>query len=186
MDPRLGGGHISAALSTAQGIEGFLDISPTQRRITVLKLRSLIGKLRSMHLVVSGAIRNFFYIQEALTKAGTGTKAYLSKEFHQGISHCQRLCKGLLDRSQLLAEVVQLLPAALGLYEALGLGAGGFWIDPDGTGATFVWWVQCPVEIVSDLVTWDNPAGGITNLYLELATLVLQESCFLIAFSFPD
>ena len=59
-----------------------LDIPPTQRRITVSKVCPLIGKLQSMHLAVPGAICHFFYIQEALTKAGTGTQAYLSKVFH--------------------------------------------------------------------------------------------------------
>ena len=54
-------------------LKALLYTSPTRRRIEVPKLRSLIGKLWSMHLVVPGAIGNFFYIQEALTKAVTGT-----------------------------------------------------------------------------------------------------------------
>ena len=40
-----------------------MDISLTGRRIAAPKLRSLIGKMLSMHLAVPGAIVDFFYIQ---------------------------------------------------------------------------------------------------------------------------
>ena len=66
------------------------------------------------------------------------------------------------------------LPTALGFYDASGIGAGGVWIDLDGTGKNFVWRLQWPYEIVKDLVTRENPARGITNLDLELAALLLQ------------
>ena len=63
-------------------LESLLAISTSQRRLPVSKLRSLIGKLRSMHLSVPVAIGHFFYIHEALTKVGTATKAYISNDFH--------------------------------------------------------------------------------------------------------
>ena len=63
-------------------LKSLLAISPSQRRLPVSKLRSLIGKLRSMHIALPGAIGHFFFIQKALTKAGTASKAYLSKAFH--------------------------------------------------------------------------------------------------------
>ena len=64
-------------------LKSLLTISPSQRRLPVSKLCSLLGKLRYMHLVVPGAIEHFFFIQEALTKAGTASKAYLSKDFRR-------------------------------------------------------------------------------------------------------
>ena len=70
-------------------LKALLAISPSQRRIAVLKLRSIIDKLQSMHLAVLGAIRHFFYIQEDLTKSGIATKAYLSTAFHRKILHWQ-------------------------------------------------------------------------------------------------
>ena len=82
--------------------KALLDISPTRQCIAVPKLRSLIGKLRSMHLAVTGAITHFFYIQEALTKSGTGTQAYLSNAFHQEISHWQRLYNDSLAQPHFL------------------------------------------------------------------------------------
>ena len=63
---------------------------------------------------------------------------------------------------------------------------GGILIDPNGMGRNFFWWVQWTADIVSDLVTWGNPVGGITNSDLELAALVLHESCFPIVCSRPE
>ena len=40
----------------------FLAISPSQWQLPVSKLRSLINKLRSMHLTMPGAIGHFFFI----------------------------------------------------------------------------------------------------------------------------
>ena len=160
-----------------------LTISPSQWRLPVSKLRSLIGKLRSMHLAVPGAIGHFFFIQKALTKAGSASEAYLSKVFHREISDWQRLITDLLARPRFLAEVVRCLLTALGFCNASSVGAGGVWIDPDGTGKNFVWRLPWPEDIVADLVTWENPTGGITNSDLELVALLLQESSFPLACS---
>ena len=87
-----------------------------------------------MHLSVPGGIGKFFYIQEDLTRAGTGERAYLSNAFHRETSHWQRLCNDSLARPRFLVEVVQRLPTALRFCDAPGTGVGGVWIDPDGTG----------------------------------------------------
>ena len=97
--------------------------------------------------------------------------------------HWQRLSTNSLARPRFLAEVVRRLPTDLGFCDALGIGAGGVWIDPDGTGKKCFWRLQWTEDIVADLVTWENPTGGITNSDLELAVLLLQESCFLLACS---
>ena len=110
-----------------------LAFLPSQRRLPVSKLRSLISKLWSMHLVVPGAIGNLFFIQEALNKAGAASKAYLSKAFHQEIAHWKRLSTDLLARPRFFAKVVSCLWTDLGFCDTLGVGAGGGWIDPDGS-----------------------------------------------------
>ena len=91
-----------------------------------------------MHITVPGAIGHFFFIQEALTKADTASKAYLSKAFHQEIAHWQRLITNSLARPRFLAEVVCRLLTELGFCDASSVGAGGVWIDPDGSGKNFV------------------------------------------------
>ena len=77
--------------------------------------------------------------------------------------------------------MVRRLPTDLGFCDASGVGAGGVWIDPNGTGKNFVWRLQWPEDIVADLVTFGIPTGGITNSDLELAVMLLQESCFPLA-----
>ena len=81
-------------------------------------------------------------------------------------------------RPNYLAEIVQRLASALGFTDALGMGAGDVWIDPNDDSHNFVWWFEWSEDIWNDLVSWDNPKGRITNSNLELAVLVLQESVF--------
>ena len=47
----------------------------------VPKLHLLLGRLRSIRLALHGSIVYFFYIQEALTKAETGIKAFFLRHF---------------------------------------------------------------------------------------------------------
>ena len=77
-----------------------------------------------------------------------------------------------------LAEIVQRLPIDIDITDALGLGAGGVWIDPNKYGRNYVWRLPWPEDIRTDLVSFDNPQGRITNSDLELAALFLQEATF--------
>ena len=63
-------------------LKSLLAIYPSQQQLPVSKIRSLIGKVRSMHLAVPGAIGHLLYIQEALTKEGTASQANISKAFY--------------------------------------------------------------------------------------------------------
>ena len=154
-----------------------LDIPPTQRKMRRKRLEVLIGKLRSMHLAIPGAISHFYYLQQALTKA-TPKVAYLSNNFHTEVRYWKQLVEEMEWRPTHLAEIVQRYASALGFTDASGLGAGGVWINPNADGHNFVWRFEWPADIVSDLVSWDNPRGRITNSDLELAALVLQEAVF--------
>ena len=50
--------------------------------------------------------------------------------------------------------------------------------EPHNNGDNFVWRLQWSTDICEDIVSWTNPKGRLTNSDLELAALVLQESCF--------
>ena len=63
-------------------------------------------------------------MQNALTKAGTATKAYLYMAFHRDISHWQRLCKYSLAWPRSLEKLVHRLLNALGFYYVSGMVAG--------------------------------------------------------------
>ena len=160
-------------------LKTFLAIPSTRRRNVVPRILLIIEKLRSMQLVVPVSIGHLYYTQEGLTKTGTGTRDYLSKAFNWEISHWRQLCADSLARPHFLEEVVRRLPIDLDFCDASGMGAGGgLWIYPNGMGANFVWCVQWPADISSDMVSWTNPTRGITNSDLELAELVLQYYCF--------
>ena len=135
-------------------LKSLLTILPSQRQLPVSKLRSLIGKLWSMHLAVPGAIGHFFFIQGTNTKAGTASKAYLSNAFRREFAHWQRRSTDSLAQPRFFAEVVHCLLTALGFCGASGVGAGGVWIDTDGTGKNFIWHLQWPEDIIADMVTW--------------------------------
>ena len=154
-----------------------LDIPPAQHRISRKKLERIIGKLRSMHLAIPGAIGNFYHIQMALTKANRRT-AYLSKDFHRDITHWRLLCARMQHRPTNLAEVVQRLPTDLGYTDASGVGGGGVWLNPNNDGTHHVWRLPWPDNIKADLVSVNNPNGRITNYDLELTALVLHEATF--------
>jgi hypothetical protein len=82
----------------------------------------------------------------------------------------------LPERPTRIAELVPLLPSALGHHDASGAGAGGVWfpaqgIHPRGSNASppILWRYQWPREIASQLITDKNPHGTISISDLELA-----------------
>ena len=58
-------------------------------------------------------------------------------------------------------------------HDATAEGTGGVWFSQTDNMPPFVWREQFPCDIEADVITDDNPAGGITNLDLELAAEVL-------------
>ena len=63
--------------------------------MTVKLLERLVGKLRSIHLVVPGAIGNFYAMQVAFTcsMAANRATAYLLARFHQDVHFWRELCE---------------------------------------------------------------------------------------------
>ena len=64
-----------------------LNIPPSQRRISTKKLERLIGKLRSMHLAIPGAVGHFYNLQQSLTAAHHAHRAtaYVTSGFHSDL-----------------------------------------------------------------------------------------------------
>ena len=116
-----------------------LDIPPSQRRISTKKLERLIGKLRSMHLAVPGAVGHFYNLHQSLTAAHHAHQAtaYVTKGFQYDLRFWRRLCADMPTRPTYLAEIVQRLPTDIRFADALGLGAGGVWIDPNEDGLNY-------------------------------------------------
>ena len=131
-----------------------------------------------MHMAATGAIGHFYHIQLTLPHTGTKRHAYLFNGFHQVVFHWRQLWQDFLNLQTFMAEVVQYLPNALGLCDTLGLGDGSDLIGPDRGWSRCVWRLALPRDTVEELVSWSKLWGKITNYYLELVVLVLQQSCF--------
>ena len=144
------------------------------------KIERLIGKLRSMHLAIPGVVGRFLNLQQSLTAYHHAHRAtaYVTSGFHSDLRFWRRLCAEIPTRPTYLAAIVQRLPTDIGFTDASGLGAGGVWIDPNKDGRNYVWRLPWPEDIRTDLVSFDNPQGRITNSDLELAALFLQEATY--------
>ena len=113
-----------------------LAIPPSQRRMSTKKLERLIGKLRSMHLAIPGAVGHFYHFQIALTAANHVRRAtaYLSKDFHRDVQFWKSLCADMGYRPTLFTEKFQRLTTEVGYADASGLRCGGDWIEPNEDG----------------------------------------------------
>lgn len=150
------------------------SIPPTQKRISIQKWHQLLGELRSMSIALPGARNMFSTMQEALSKAPRYRIA-LKKEVHQALQDFQWMHQDITNRPTRIAELVPLLPSALGYHDASGLGAGGVWYPtPELQSRSphtepLLWRLKWPKSITSQLITPANPRGTITNSDLELA-----------------
>ena len=84
-----------------------------------------------MHLVVPGAVAHLFHIHCALNQEGV-ERAWLPSDFHQ------ELALQAASRLTHLAEIVRWEPTHLGFCGALGLVAGGVWLEPARTDQNLV------------------------------------------------
>jgi hypothetical protein len=150
-------------------------ILPTQRHIGVSKWHTVLGELRSMSIALPGSRGLFSHLQAALTHK-KGTRVTLTREVHQAIADFRWLLNNIAKRPTRIAELVPLLPSALGHHDASGDGAGGVWFPADHLtprGSTLrqplLWRYQWPPEICGRLITEHNPHGTISISDLEVA-----------------
>ena len=128
-----------------------------------------------MHLVVPGAIGHFYAMQVVLTSSQPANRVteYLSARFYLDVNFWRDLYEVMDIHTTYLEEIVNRGPSNLGYCDASGVGEGGVWVDPNIYRVNRVWWFQWPEGVTSDLVSFNNPKGAITNSDLELAALVL-------------
>ena len=152
-----------------------MDIPPTQCRMGCKDLERLVGKLRSMHLVVPGAVAHLFHIQRVLNQEAVD-RAWIFLAFHRELTNWKVLALQAASRLTHLAEIARWEPTHLGFCDASGIGAGGVWLDLARIGQNLVCRLPWPPDSVATLVSLINPQGKITNSDLELAALNLQEA----------
>ena len=134
-----------------------------------------------MNLAVPGVVAHLFHIQRVLTQGGVD-RVWISPAFHCELADWKVLTLQAASRPTHLAEIIRQEPTHLGFCDASGIGAGGVWLDPSGRSHNLFWWHPWPAGVTSELVLLTNPHGTITNSYLDLVALVIQEFTLLKAF----
>ena len=159
LDHRNSGQYLAAPSQTADGVEDPLIHSPLPTQHVNKKTDRLIGKLRSMELVMPGAVGHFYQLQMVLEAAKHASQAtsYIYKGFHRVMQCWKYLCLDMGSRPTFFVEIVQCLATDVGYTNALGLEFGGVWINPNDDGVHYVCCLPWPEDILADLVSNDNP-----------------------------
>jgi hypothetical protein len=159
------------------------SIPPTQKRMSVKAWHKILGELRSMSLALPGSRGLFSQLQEALVHQKQ-KRLRLSRGVHDALDDFRWLAANIANRPTRLAELVATPPAVHGTADASGKGMGGVafppsqeFTSPDSGGsndAPILWRARFPADITSNLVSWSNPTGTITNSDLELAGTIIE------------
>jgi hypothetical protein len=97
---------------------------------------------------------------------------------HHALQDFRWIHNNLSERPTHIAELVPLLPSALGHHDASGAGAGGVWFPAQGlqprgllsaSPPLVLWRYQWPQQITNRPITESNPHGTISISNLELA-----------------
>ena len=128
-----------------------------------------------MSIALPGCRGLFSALQKAL-QSRKGHRVPLNKDVHQSLCDFRWILNNLSERPTRIAELVPLLPSALGHHDASGVGAGGVWFPAQGlqprgcqTSSPLLWRYQWPKDVASRLITDKNPHGTISISDLELA-----------------
>ena len=129
-----------------------------------------------MSIALPGARGLFSALQLALSSSSS-SRINLNKGVHHALADFRWILDDLANRPTRIAELIPLLPSALGYHDASGTGCGGVWLPApdlpqrhDGPPAQpLVWRYEWPLHIQRQLVTSTNPHGTISISDLELA-----------------
>jgi hypothetical protein len=159
------------------------SIPRSQKRTSVKVWHSILGELRSMSLALPGSRGLFSELQDAL-RHKTQNRLRLSRGVHDALDDFRWLADNIANRPTRLAELVATPPAVHGTSDASGQGMGGVAFPPspefrspeavESDDAPILWRARFPPDITSNLVSWSNPTGRITNSDLELAGTIIE------------
>ena len=148
------------------------SLPATRKRVSVKQWHKVLGELRSMSLALPGTRGLFSLLQEAFRHRDGAHRLKLSQHAHDFLDDFRWLIQDLGNRPTQFTELVPTDDFAVGACDAAAAGMGGVWFPPPSTGdigRPVLWRSPFPSNIQAQLVTYDNPAGRITNSDLELA-----------------
>jgi hypothetical protein len=120
----------------------------------------------------------FSILQHVLkVRSEGGTRLRLTTEVHTILKDFGYSASDLGEPPTRIAELIpSIIPATLGAQDAAGSGMGGVHVFPlpDGSIQPMLWRSPFTLRVQRRLISFDNPAGTITNRNLELAVSVAQ------------
>ena len=147
------------------------DIHPNQKVIATKVWHKVLGELRSMALAIPGARGLFSLLQEAFRhEESTRPRLRLTRAAHGFLNDFRWLAQDLSARPTRIAELIPTKPSVVGACDAAGTGMGGVFFVPshDGSIQPYLWRHAFPQAVQSQLVSFSQPNGSITNSDLEL------------------
>ncbi len=140
-----------------------------RKTVPLKTLQGIVGKLRHASIILQAA-KGFFTPTNAAMRGnpkiiGLGK----SSEVRAALEDIILLVCILSSRPTHVHELVPDMPHYVGYHDAAAKGAGGIWFLLVDDMPPQVWRTQFPVNIATEVVSDDNPAGNITNLDLKLA-----------------
>ena len=157
-----------------QRLRAILDEHPSTRgRVSVSSWHRTLGELRSMSLAVPGLRGMFSTLQDALKNQSHRIR--LTRAHHDFLADIRWLANDLDQRPTDIHETYPGPALVLGATDACSHGMGGVFFAKTTEGdRPFYWRSAFPPEIRNDVVSWNNPKGGVTNSDLELAATIAQ------------
>ena len=153
-----------------------LDSFPRhQRRTSRRKWQQVLGELRSMVLAIPGGRGLFSQLQSVLDyrpDAKPSDRLTLSSAVHDQLDDLRLLAEDLRLRPTRWGECVDTDPAFIGAVDAAAPGMGGVWFDCAKRLPPLLWRQRFPPPVESNVVSWENPRGKLTNSDLEQAGVI--------------
>ena len=137
------------------------------------RVEKLTGKLRHAAIGIPGGKGLFGPINKLLAVKPSRVFWDRCPAARQALDDWRQLLRAAAKEPTHTRELVPGEPDFVGALDASGEGAGGVWLPGATALDPVVWRFKWPQEIVDRLVTFDNPAGDITNSDLEMAAEVL-------------
>jgi hypothetical protein len=158
------------------------SVAPGQGRASTNTWEKLLGELRSMVLAIPGGRGLFIVLQEVLKKrCDDGTRVRLTLTANADFPlRPSRLSLARHGHGAAAHEDCRTdsgtAPSHIGGPRFLGHrhGWGSFRSSPNGRVQPLLWWSKFEDRLPSQLVTFANPGGTVTNSNLELAASIAQ------------
>ena len=144
-----------------------------RKSVPLKTLQMLVGKLRHASVILPAAKGFFTPINAAMRGSPKRIGLGATSDVRAALQDIVSLLHMLSSRPTHAKELVPDMPQYAGYHDAAAEGAGGVWFSLASPMQPIVWREAFPEDIASNVVSDDNPNGGITNSDLELAAEVL-------------